>query len=185
MDWGYPVGEGPSEEIPGPFRFSGKASEIPPVLLFKKVGKELLLHDLIRPDRLIRSQDRKSDRSRQQVGKLKTQVIGLLVYKHHIERIPSPFIPVFFAEPPKLTFELSIFILAPFLKQKMRFLANDTFIRKKRIDLDEPGFKSQMVGVFRVFVFFQLTFPNHHAPQMKGHLPDNLCQFRHKMLFLV
>ena len=95
MDWGYPVGEGPSEEIPGPFRFSGKASEIPPVLLFKKVGKELLLHDLIRPDRLIRSQDRKSDRSRQQVGKLKTQVIGLLVYKHHIERIPSPFIPVF------------------------------------------------------------------------------------------
>ena len=90
-DWGFPVGKRPSEEIPGPFCFSGETSKIPSLLLFKKFGKELLFHDLVRPVRLIRPQNGKTNRPRQKVGKLKPQVIGLLVHEHDIERIPSPF----------------------------------------------------------------------------------------------
>ena len=116
-DWGFPVGKRPSEEIPGPFCFSGETSKIPSILLFKKAGKELLLHDLIRPVRLIRPQNGKPDWPRQKVGKLKPQVIGLLVHEHDIERIPSPFLPVFLTQSPKLNLELSIFILAAFLKE--------------------------------------------------------------------
>lgn len=167
-DWGFPVGKRPSEEIPGPFCFSGKTSKIPSLLLFKKFGKELLFHDLVRPVRLIRPQNGKPHRPRQKVGKLKPQVIGLLVHEHDIERIPSPFLPVFSTQSPKLTFELAIFILAAFLKEKMRFLTKNSFVGKERIHLIEPGFKGQMVGVAWIFGFFQVIFSNRHAPQMKG-----------------
>ena len=67
----------------------------------------------------------------------------------------------------------------------MRFLTKNPFVGKERIHLIEPGFKGQMVGVAWILGLFQFIFSNRHAPLMKGQLLNNLCQLRHKTLFLV